>query len=323
MGCRLSLSSDLSERSSLISSCETSPKVKSRQQRLSEDDTLIRDAELHYQYSGGSRNFGHSIEASNNSVKGKCTDSCNFTESIAKKDEEDRVLGLEESDSGIHSRSSLNSPKRTISSFTGGKPKIRTTRGKDLHNAIKQAYKLKGRYSDPSKEFLREMDKLFMDVQIYLTELSARQNAKTSHKEADALVDELIALRNHWGPRLLPSNVCNAFVRERIQLTVSDVHYRIDCAQFFEPVPFYTSPGTPTSSELMKIYRFSIYEMSRNEVVVRYYLERSNVVQLYHVLCFSWGSERGQVHPFGAECPSYWDIREQMMIDACTRLKEF
>ncbi len=315
MGCYHSKSEE-SERSSLLSSCEVATKVNSN------EETLNRDAELHHQYSGGSKHFVHSFEGS---IKSDYGDSNIYTRSITKKDEEGRALGSEKSDSGIHSRNSLasGSPRRTLSSIGGGKPKIRTSRGKDLHIAINQAYKLKERFSEPSKEFLREMDKLFMDVQIYLTELSARQNSHPSQKEADALVDELIALRNHWGLGLLPSNVCNAFVRERIQLTVSDVHYRIDCAQFFEPVPFYSSPtNTPNSSELMKIYRFSVYEMSRNEVVIRYYLERSNVVQFYHVLCFSWGSERGQVHPFGFECPSYWDIRNQMIKDICVRLRE-
>ncbi len=288
MGCTLS-----SEKTSLL---------QHSTEQTSKEDTL-RDARLH-SYSGGSQDV-HSME----SRKGT-------NGSFLKHNEEDRVLGLEESDSGVHSRSSIASPKRSFA-FDAGKPKVKSHRGTDLCNAIKQAYRLKERYTEPSKEFLSEMDKLFMDVQLYLTELSGG-TANSSHEEADALVEELIGLRNIWGPRLLPLDVCNAFVRERIQLTVSDVHYRIDCAQFFEPVPIYNSA---TSRELVKLFRFSVYEMSRNEVVMRYYLERSNVVQLYHVLCYSHGNLRGQVHPFGKEPPSYWSLREIMLTDFCVRLK--
>ena len=312
-----------SEKSSLVTSCEPPSQDDARN---TEQETR-RDAQLHY-YSGGAQDT-HSLDSSRNAKGGNGYKPTNYSGPIKKnvvedeKEEEEegrRMLGLEESDSGVHSRSSVNSPKRGTFSF-GGKSKIKTNRGKDLHNAIKQAYKLKDRFREPTNEFLREMDKLFMDVQIYLTELSAL--ATSNHKEADALVDELIALRNHWGSTLLPLNVCNAFVRERIQLTTaSGVHYRIDCAQFFEPVPFYSSSAS-NASELMKLFRFSVYDMSRNEVVLRYYLERSNIVQMYHVLCYSHGSDRGQVHPFGVECPTYWTVRQQMVNDACRRLDDF
>lgn len=137
------------------------------------------------------------------------------------------------------------------------------------------------------------------------------------------IVQEMITVRNHWGPDLLPNSICNAFVRERIPMTLgsNERQFRIDCAQFFEPVPFYGSQqqqGNP--GELMKLYRFSVYDLTRNEVVLRYYLERSNVTQLYHVLCFTCESYRGQVHPYGSEQPSYWDIRQRMLDDVYSRL---
>ena len=233
-----------------------------------------------------------------------------------------RVAGLDFVDSGL----SVTSPSRTTGSltrsqsFTSGVSRpsvISSNRGKDLQKAIHNAYKWKDEFSYPSKEFLAEMDKLFMDCQVHLTDLSSRSNVIVQ-KEADALVEELIALRNHWGPRLLPNSVCNGFVRERIYLNLGFQRYRIDCAQFFEPVPFYhQSSNNP--GELMKLYRFSVYELSRNEVIIRYFLERSNVIQLYHVLCYVHGNQRGQVQPYGSECPTYWELRTQMINDLCIR----
>lgn len=197
---------------------------------------------------------------------------------------------------------------------------VHTTRGKTILASLQEAYKWKEKYSEPVPEFLSLMDRLYMECQLHLTALSSRADEE-SRREVDMIVQEMISLRNHWGQNLLPNSICNAFVRERIPLTLghSQRQFRIDCAQFFEPVPFYgNQPGNP--GELMKLYRFSIYDLSRNEVVLRYYLERSNVTQIYHVLCFTCDNYRGQVSPYGSECPSYWEIREHMLTDVNSRL---
>ena len=201
-----------------------------------------------------------------------------------------------------------------------GEESILTVRGREVFAHIKSAYAWRDRFGQPTQDFLALMDRLYMDCQLHLTALSSRGDLG-SRREADALVGEMITLRNHWGPQLLPNSVCNAFVRERIPLTLgtNQRQFRIDCAQFFEAVPFYgaqqNNPG-----ELMKLYRFSVYDVTKNEVVLRYYLERSNVIQLYHVLCFTCENFRGQVHPYGSEVPPYWEVRQHMLEDVYSRL---
>lgn len=198
---------------------------------------------------------------------------------------------------------------------------VRTARGKEIFLNLKKSYDWQNQFDHPSQEFLSLMDRLYMECQLHLTALSSRGSLE--HKrEADMIVQEMITVRNHWGADLLPNSICNAFVRERIPMTLgTDARqFRIDCAQFFEPVPFYGTQQAGNPGELMKLYRFSVYDLIRNEVVLRYYLERSNVTQLYHVLCFTCESYRGQVHPYGSEQPSYWDIRHKMMEDVCSRL---
>ena len=195
-----------------------------------------------------------------------------------------------------------------------------TARGKTILASLQEAYKWKDRYNQPVPEFLSLMDRLYMECQLHLSTMSSHLDEE-SRREVDMIVQEMITLRNHWGQKLLPNSICNAFVRERIPLTLghNQRQFRVDCAQFFEPVPFYgNQPGNP--GELMKLYRFSIYDLSRNEVVLRYYLERSNVTQVYHVLCFTCDNYRGQVSPYGSECPSYWEIREHMLTDVNSRL---
>ena len=197
---------------------------------------------------------------------------------------------------------------------------IRSVKGREILANLKKAYEWRDQFSHPSQEFLSLMDRLYMECQLHLTAMSSRGD-QVSRREADAIVYEMVILRNHWGPKLLPNSVCNAFVRERIPITlgIDQRQFRVDCAQFFEPVPFYgNQQGNP--GELMKMFRFSVYDVSKNEVVLRYYLERSNVIQLYHVLCYMCDSNRGQVHPYGSEPPAYWEIRQHMLEDVYARL---
>ncbi len=197
---------------------------------------------------------------------------------------------------------------------------VRSLRGKDVMENLRKAYEWHSMFDSPTQEFLSLMDHLYMECQVHLSSLSSKDDQE-SRAEADIIVQEMVAVRNRWGTKLLPSSICNAFVRERIPHIVDGRQFRIDCAQFFEPVSFYGSQQTDNPGELMKLYRFSVYDLSRNEVILRYYLERSNVTQVYHVLCFTCDNYRGQVYPYGSEIPSYWEVRNHMIQDVKQRLK--
>ena len=200
---------------------------------------------------------------------------------------------------------------------------IETVGGREIFSKLKKAYEWKEKYDHPSQEFLSLVESLFVECQLHLTDISSRDDIEF-RREADTIVQEIIAVRNRLGPRLLPNSILNAFVRESIPVTIGTTsqprQFKVVCAQFFEPVPFYDNhpPGNP--GQLMKLYRFSVYDLQRNEVIVRYYLERSNLMQLYHVLCFTCGNSRGQIHPYGTEEPPYWDIRQRMLEDVNSRL---
>ena len=198
---------------------------------------------------------------------------------------------------------------------------VLSQKGLELMEELSKAYQWREQFNNPSQEFLGVMDHLYMECQLHLTALSSQDDLE-SRREADAIVSEMVALRNHWGPQLLPSSTCNAFVRERIPLTlgVDQRQFRIDCAQFFEPVPFYSNQRSSSPGELMKLYRFSVYDEAENDVVLRYFLERSNITQFYHVLCFMDNNCHGQVKPFGIEPPPYWEVRQSMLEDLNLRL---
>ena len=225
-----------------------------------------------------------------------------------------KLGGPVETDGIIHVPQSSPAGMHTHSS-------AKTQRGKEIMEELSKAYHWREQFEHPSPEFLALMDRLYMECQLHLTALSSRGDLE-SRREADMIVNEMVALRNYWGPQLLPSSTCNAFVRERIPLIlgVDQRQFRIDCAQFFEPVPFYGNQQSSCPGELMKLYRFSVYNVAKNEVILRYYLERSNVIQLYHVLCFTCENYRGQVKPYGTEPPTYWEVRQNMLEDVYSRL---
>lgn len=231
-----------------------------------------------------------------------------------------------DANSSAYATDSLAMNANGIAMNAMGLTDVKTTRGNEIIVNLKKAYEWKTKFDGPTQQFLSLMDRLYMECQLHLTALSSYGDVN-SRREADVIVNEMICVRNHWGPKLLPSSICNAFVRERLTLTlgIEQRKFRIDCAQFFEPVPFYggsgnNSQGGGNHGELMKLYRFSVYDLSRNEVILRYYLERSNVTQLYHVLCFTCENYRGQVHPYGTESPSYWEVRHHMLEDVYSRL---
>ena len=210
----------------------------------------------------------------------------------------------------------LNQPPVSVSD-------VRTVRGREIFFNLKKSFEWKDKFDHPSQEFLALMDRLYMECQLHLTALSSRGSVEF-RREADMIVQEMITVRNHWGVELLPNSICNAFVRERIPITLGTTaqprQFRIDCAQFFEPVPFYGNQQAEIAGELMKLFRFSVYDLKLNKIILRYYLERSNITQLDHVLCFVCENCRGQVYPYGTEQPSYWDIRQKMLEDVNSRL---
>ena len=154
------------------------------------------------------------------------------------------------------------------------------------------------------------MKELFSYCVSHLAALSF-YNSEEAHKEADTIVTELIALRNHLGEKLIQ---WSGFTREQIK--VAETKYRIDCIQYFEPVPYYAH-RLKDQAGVMKLYTFKVNDLSSNEVIMYYHLEKTNVLQEYYVLCYAWVSNnvqhRGQLVPYNEECPSYWTLRKDVL----------
>lgn len=248
-------------------------------------------------------------------------------------DDEEEASRIVDRNSVPHTTINLPSPSSQprpitfddIPSPTEDKPNllsaVQTQGGLELMDALKEAFKWKDIYQQPTLDFSYNTNLLFTKCENHFSFLSA-QNTPASKRECDALIQELLSLREHWGTQLLPLTMRNAFVRERISIKVgeNERQFRIDCIQFFQPIVFYGNvPGK--QEDLVKLYVFVVTDTDNDEVVIRYYLERSFLFDFYHVLCYFKGNSRGQLKPYGTRCPSYWEMREHMYQNAISHLK--
>ena len=214
----------------------------------------------------------------------------------------------------------VSSPVNGFSSHNFPNP-IKSEKGKEIIASLQEAYKWKESYKQPTLEFSYKTNLLFTSCEQHLTELST-EITEEAMTECDAIVRELQALRTHWGTELLPLSMRNAFVRERMNLMIGEEQrqFRVDCIQFFEPIVFYGNvPGK--QEDLVKLFVFVVTDIENEEVLIRYYLERSFLFDFYHVLCFFKGNSRGQLKPYGTHCPPYWTIRQHMLENALIHLE--
>lgn len=195
---------------------------------------------------------------------------------------------------------------------------ITSEKGHEIQTLLRDAYHLKDHYDNPTLEFSLKVSRLFQTCEEHIAFLAAEGSLK-SQSEADAIVAELLKLRNHWGPELLPLSMKNAFFRERISLTGGEPErmFRLDCIQFFEPILFYgNSVGQP--HELVKLYVFLLIEVEKGSPFMTFYVERTcHTGEFYHCLCFFCeGNVRGQFHIYGDRCPTYWEVRQHVLYNA-------
>jgi hypothetical protein len=157
--------------------------------------------------------------------------------------------------------------------------------------------------TEPTRPFLDAVGPRFDEW----ADVLARLSAAGQRDEADRLCAAIVGLRGHWGPALFPVDRYNAFVRDRFWVG----GWRVEAAQFFEPVRFY-----PDDDRIVKLHRLSVYE--RDRVVRRYFLERSAQDGVpYHVLGRTDVATNAhqQVQPYGAAEPPYWAVMERTVAD--------
>ena len=153
-----------------------------------------------------------------------------------------------------------------------------------------------------SSEFSESVNELFVDACEEISRLAESGDYRT----ADVIVKMILRLRSAWGSKPFEFLKIKSFPRERIE-TKSAV---VIAGQYFKPEQFYES-----DDRIMRLYFFEVRDVETNDFLLKYFLECSNILQRFYVLCLVCSSRHLQITKYGKHCPSYWTVREDMLRD--------
>ncbi|CAF1143747.1 unnamed protein product [Adineta steineri] len=167
----------------------------------------------------------------------------------------------------------------------------------------------KQKFQTTTNELLEDIGQLFYSCVQALSELSIATDDNEKSKEdrlnAECIVSKLKELRHSLGD-IWPDSM-DSFGRDTFNVDT----YRVEAAEFFQPIPFY-----PNDDFIMKLYRWSVYNTD-GIVIYRYYLERSEMIpgQPYYVLGRSESSGHAQIQPYGTTIPDYNQMKIHVIDD--------
>lgn len=153
-----------------------------------------------------------------------------------------------------------------------------------------------------SPEFSNSINELFVEACEEMGRLAEFGNNST----ADEIAKMILKLPVAWGSDVFERLNIKSFPREQIE-TKNAV---IRAGQYFKPEQFYKG-----DDRIYRLYFFEVREAETNKFVFMYYLECSNILQKFHVLCLVCSGGHLQIAKYGKTCPSYWTVREDMLRD--------
>ena len=151
-------------------------------------------------------------------------------------------------------------------------------------------------------EFSNSVNELFLEACEQMSRLIEVEKCGM----ADEIVKMILRLRIAWGSEVFKHLNIKSFPRERIE-TKNAV---IFAGQYFEPDQFYDS-----DDRICRLFFFEVRDAETNVFVFTYYLECSNILQKFYVLCLVCSGGHLQIAKYGNTCPSYWTVREDMLKD--------
>ena len=123
-----------------------------------------------------------------------------------------------------------------------------------------------------SPEFSNSINELFVEACEEMSRLAEFGNYST----ADEIVKMILKLPVAWGSDIFERLNIRYFPREQIE-TKNAV---IRAGQYFKPEQFYKG-----DDRIYQLYFFEVREAETNKFVFTYFLECSNILQKFHVLC--------------------------------------
>lgn len=153
-----------------------------------------------------------------------------------------------------------------------------------------------------SAEFSESVNELFVDACKEISRLAEGEDYRT----ADTIVKMILRLRSAWGSKPFEFLKIKLFPRERIERKSTVVL----AGQYFKPEQFYEN-----DDRILRLYFFEVRDAETNDFLLKYFLECSDILQRFYVLCLVCSGRHLQITKYGKNCPSYWTVREDMLRD--------
>lgn len=132
--------------------------------------------------------------------------------------------------------------------------------------------------------------------------------------EAEDVVDAILKVKSSLGNELFEVVEIPAFVRE---VSTFD-NFVLTGGQYFEPMMV-----NEDDDNLLKVFFFLVSDPQTRQTMFRYYVEYSSLIEEFFALRLVTSTEHVRVEMYGSSCPSYWDLRQDVIRNARKQLTGF
>lgn len=132
------------------------------------------------------------------------------------------------------------------------------------------------------------------------------------YAEAEDVVEAILKVKNSLGSELFDAVQISAFVRE----VCSFDSFVLTGGQYFEPMMV-----NEDDENLLKVFFFLVSDRETRQTMFRYYVEYSSLIEEFFALRLVTSTEQARVEIYGSSCPSYWDLRKDVIQNATKKLE--
>jgi len=132
------------------------------------------------------------------------------------------------------------------------------------------------------------------------------------YNEAEEIVEAIMKLKHSLGNELLEAVTIAAFVRE----VSTFENFVLTGGQYFDPTMV-----NDDDENLLKVFFFLVSDPQTRQTMFRYYVEYSSLIDEFFSLRLITSSEQTRIEIYGSSCPSYWEIRKDVIKSAIERLE--
>jgi hypothetical protein len=134
------------------------------------------------------------------------------------------------------------------------------------------------------------------------------------YSEAEDVVSAILRLKGSLGNELVEAVQIAAFVREVTTFN----EFVLTGGQYFEPMMV-----NDDDENVLKLFFFLISDVETRQTMFRYYVEYTSLIEEFFALGLVTSYEHVEIEVYGSSCPSYWEIRQDVIRNAREKIDSF